>query len=195
VEFPGCVPLMAKLLEKYPGRQDIVVRLGYALGNLLAYSDQSRLLVSIYRHASSIHLLDCTSCIYLQVVPECSQDLCSQMLESNSAMDSLLGVLALYLEKDLQQTDSQNPTNRNQGNLADQSIGSDGSIEDVIVKVRLQKENCWIGESNWETTYLFFISQIYCLMMQSYLIIDDSHNCQHVYECRGGVHAFVQQDC
>lgn len=36
-----------KLLQKYPGRQDIIVRLAYVLGNIMAKSDNARLMVSV----------------------------------------------------------------------------------------------------------------------------------------------------
>ncbi|XP_049839067.1 armadillo repeat-containing protein 2 isoform X1 [Schistocerca gregaria] len=42
IAYDGCFGLFVKLMKKYPGRQDIVVRLGYALGNLMARSDTAR---------------------------------------------------------------------------------------------------------------------------------------------------------
>ncbi|XP_034238749.1 armadillo repeat-containing protein 2 isoform X2 [Thrips palmi] len=100
-KYRNCTKLFAKLFSKYPGRQDIVVRLGYALGNLLAKSDDIRL----------------------------------QLLETDGAMDTLMDLLQLYLQKDLDLA-SQDPQHHPQ---KEQSLplesGSDGSIEDVIVKM------------------------------------------------------------
>ncbi|PSN42597.1 hypothetical protein C0J52_08697 [Blattella germanica] len=42
VDYENSFKLFVKLFQKYPGRQDIIVRLGYALGNLMASSDTAR---------------------------------------------------------------------------------------------------------------------------------------------------------
>ncbi|KAG8225019.1 hypothetical protein J437_LFUL006030, partial [Ladona fulva] len=43
IEHENSLRTVIKLLKKYPGRQDIVVRLCYVLGNLMAKSDKARL--------------------------------------------------------------------------------------------------------------------------------------------------------
>ncbi|KAE8751573.1 hypothetical protein FOCC_FOCC001820 [Frankliniella occidentalis] len=101
-KYKNCTKLFAKLFSKYPGHQDIVVRLGYALGNLLAKNDEIRL----------------------------------QLLDTDGAMDTLLDLLQLYLQKDLDvaTNEAQKSLQREEHNLSLES-GSDGSIEDVIVKM------------------------------------------------------------
>jgi len=42
VDYENSFKIFVKLFQKYPGRQDIVVRLGYALGNMMANSDTAR---------------------------------------------------------------------------------------------------------------------------------------------------------
>jgi hypothetical protein len=42
VDYENSFKIFVRLFQKYPGRQDIVVRLGYALGNLMANSDTAR---------------------------------------------------------------------------------------------------------------------------------------------------------
>ncbi|KAJ4439022.1 hypothetical protein ANN_14978 [Periplaneta americana] len=42
VDYENSFKIFVKLFQKFPGRQDIIVRLGYALGNLMAGSDTAR---------------------------------------------------------------------------------------------------------------------------------------------------------
>ncbi|KAJ1528630.1 hypothetical protein ONE63_007025 [Megalurothrips usitatus] len=100
-KYKGCTKLFAKLFSKYPGRQDIVVRLGYALGNLLAKCDDIRL----------------------------------QLLESEGAMDTLLDLLQLYLQKDLELASQKPESAQQKEHVLSLESGSDGSVEDVIVKM------------------------------------------------------------
>ncbi|XP_063220147.1 armadillo repeat-containing protein 2 isoform X2 [Bacillus rossius redtenbacheri] len=88
--------VFVKLILKYPGHQDIIVRLGYTLGNLMAKSDAAR----------------------------------RKFFSEEGAMNSLLGLLIIYLEKDQEMVDSpKGPSNNAQHNA-----GSSGSVEDVIIK-------------------------------------------------------------
>ncbi|KAK3926675.1 Armadillo repeat-containing protein 2 [Frankliniella fusca] len=100
--YKNCTKLFATLFSKYPGHQDIVVRLGYAMGNLLAKNDEIRL----------------------------------QLLDTEGAMDTLLDLLQLYLQKDLElaTNEAKRSLHRDEQSLSIES-GSDGSIEDVIVKI------------------------------------------------------------
>lgn len=47
VNYETSFRVITKVLSKYPGRQDIVVRLGYALGNIMAKCDDARLKVML----------------------------------------------------------------------------------------------------------------------------------------------------
>ncbi|XP_039294214.1 armadillo repeat-containing protein 2 isoform X2 [Nilaparvata lugens] len=90
---------MTKILRKFPGRQDVVVRLGYAMGNAVAKSNSAR--IKLYQE------------------PE--------------ALKVILDLMESYLEKDLQESMSED-INGNNTNLQ-QQIGSDGSVEDVLIKM------------------------------------------------------------
>ncbi|GLH08473.1 Uncharacterized protein GBIM_13701, partial [Gryllus bimaculatus] len=96
ISYDNCFQLFVKLLQKYPGRQDIVVRLGYALGNLMAKSEMARM----------------------------------KLYEEEGAVSSMLNLLSIYLEKDQQMQDLET-----HNHLISSDAGSNGSIEDVIVKI------------------------------------------------------------
>ncbi|PNF40949.1 hypothetical protein B7P43_G08853 [Cryptotermes secundus] len=96
VSYGNIFKIFVRLLQKYPGRQDIVVRLGYALGNLMASSDIAR----------------------------------TKFFNEDGAVASMLNLLSIYLDKDLQMlgsTDSHSELNSD--------AGSSGSVEDVMVKM------------------------------------------------------------
>lgn len=48
VGYENSFKVFVRLFQKYPGRQDIIVRLGYVLGNLMASSDVARTKVRMY---------------------------------------------------------------------------------------------------------------------------------------------------
>lgn len=137
--YRNCTKLFAKLFSKYPGRQDIVVRLGYALGNLLAKSDDIRLQVR-FEIYTIIDFKMCLKKVLLFIIIIIFFSQCLKLLEADGAMDILLDLLELYLKKDLELASREmKETPQKEQNLSLES-GSDGSIEDVIVKVRCQNK-------------------------------------------------------
>ncbi|KAK9511340.1 hypothetical protein O3M35_000009 [Rhynocoris fuscipes] len=91
---------ITKIFNKYPGRQDIIVRFGYALGNIIAKSDAAR--IKLYKEPG--------------------------------ALGAILNLLENYLEKDLEQMKSSSDNNNSLGQKSP-DWASDGSIEDVIIKM------------------------------------------------------------
>ncbi|XP_014251201.1 armadillo repeat-containing protein 2 [Cimex lectularius] len=87
-----------KIFNKYPGRQDIIVRFAYALGNIIAKSESAR--YKLYKEPGS--------------------------------MTAILNILENYLDKDLEQMKKSGLNSLKQNSP---EWASDGSIEDVIIKM------------------------------------------------------------
>ncbi|KAJ9581373.1 hypothetical protein L9F63_023449 [Diploptera punctata] len=97
VDYENSFKLFVKLFQKYPGRQDIIVRLGYALGNLMASNDTAR----------------------------------TKFFNEDGAVNSMLNLLDIYLDKDLHMLGSSEANSE----LTNSDAGSNGSVEDVMVKM------------------------------------------------------------
>ncbi|KAK4879012.1 hypothetical protein RN001_007158 [Aquatica leii] len=63
-EYAGISKILVKLFEKYPGNEEIIVRLAYTLGNVLAKLDSSR--IKYYQEPNSITCLVNLWKIYLE---------------------------------------------------------------------------------------------------------------------------------
>ncbi|KAG8307964.1 Armadillo repeat-containing protein 2 [Homalodisca vitripennis] len=97
---------ITKVLRKFPGRQDIVVRLGYALGNIMAKCHPARL----------------------------------KLYEEPGGLSAILGLLENYLDKDLEMMSASDDSDLL---LSTPELGSDGSVEDVIIKmIRIVANMC-----------------------------------------------------
>nr|CAD7426048.1 unnamed protein product [Timema monikensis] len=94
VDYEQSFKVFVKLFEKYPGRQDVMVRLGYAIGNLMAKNDVAR----------------------------------TKFFVEEGAIKSMLNLLTIYLERDLQMV-------RTTEKISSSDAGSNGSVEDVIIKI------------------------------------------------------------
>nr|CAD7260173.1 unnamed protein product [Timema shepardi] len=94
VDYEQSFKVFVKLFEKYPGRQDVMVRLGYAIGNLMAKNDVAR----------------------------------TKFFVEEGAIKSMLNLLTIYLERDLQMV-------RTAEKISSSDAGSNGSVEDVIIKI------------------------------------------------------------
>ncbi|XP_021923025.1 armadillo repeat-containing protein 2 isoform X2 [Zootermopsis nevadensis] len=104
VDYKNSFKVFVQLLQKYPGRQDIIVRLGYVLGNLMASSDVAR----------------------------------TKFFNEDGAVASMLNLLAIYMDKDHKMLGS---TNHHSEFNSD--AGSNGSVEDVIIKlIRILANMC-----------------------------------------------------
>ncbi|CAH1402753.1 unnamed protein product [Nezara viridula] len=98
INHENCFRSITKILNKYPGRQDIIVRFGYALGNIITKSDDARI----------------------------------KLYQEPGAMSSILNLLENYLDKDLEIMRASGPYGEG---IKSPDWASDGSVEDVIVKM------------------------------------------------------------
>uniref|UniRef100_A0A1B6CHS7 Armadillo repeat-containing protein 2 n=1 Tax=Clastoptera arizonana TaxID=38151 RepID=A0A1B6CHS7_9HEMI len=100
VDYKSSFLTFIKIFAKFPGRQDIIVRLGYALGNIMAKCHNARL----------------------------------KFYKEPGAVGAILTLLENYLEKDFEIM--KNPDYSESGNkMNSPELGSDGSIEDVVIKM------------------------------------------------------------
>lgn len=56
MEYQNIFKVFVTLFEKYPGNEDIIVRLAYTLGNILAKMDTSRIKVKRYLYFAAFTL-------------------------------------------------------------------------------------------------------------------------------------------
>lgn len=65
-------------------------------------------------------------------------------MEADGAMDTLLDLLQLYLQKDLDLAGQESEPTPQRENILSLESGSDGSVEDVIIKVRKKRQTVQI---------------------------------------------------
>ncbi|XP_046392648.1 armadillo repeat-containing protein 2 isoform X2 [Ischnura elegans] len=97
MEYECSIKTLVKLLKKFPGRQDIIVRLCYVLGNIMAKNDDARL--KFYNEEDSLVCLTELLCKYESIKSRdsphlnCSPAMNSRLSASNNVDDVLIKVV------------------------------------------------------------------------------------------------------
>lgn len=107
-EYEGIYKIFVKLFEKYPGNEEIIVRLAYTLGNILAKLDNARIKVSLLYYRN-VFLL------FINIL---------QFYQEKNSITSLIYLWKIYLERTLKNC-----------SLKLDNEEQNGNTEDVMIKV------------------------------------------------------------
>ncbi|KAK5645760.1 hypothetical protein RI129_004224 [Pyrocoelia pectoralis] len=93
-EYHGISKILVKLFEKYPGNEEIIVRLAYTLGNVLAKLDSSR--IKFFQESNSISSLINLWKIYLErTLKNCSLKFDNEWESTSNTEDVMIKIIRI----------------------------------------------------------------------------------------------------